>query len=223
MVNKINIAIDGPAGSGKSTTSKLLANKLGYKYLDTGATYRAATFLWLNNNSPTIEEFEPIFKRAKLGIKFDDQKQLIFLDDINISNEIRNQEVTKNVSFISAISYVRDKLVFVQREFASSKEVIVDGRDIGTVVLPDAELKIFLIASIEERANRRVVELQKMGHNVNFEQIKLEIQNRDNYDSQREISPLKKAKDAIEIDTTGLTIGDQVNNIYHLAIQKING
>lgn len=223
MRNKINIAIDGPAGSGKSTTAKLLANKLGYRYLDTGATYRAATYLWLSVNCPKIEDFCPILEKANIEIKFDEYKQLTFLNGEDVSTEIRSQEVTKNVSYISAIGYVREKLVAIQREFAKSKQVIVDGRDIGTVVLPDAELKIFLVASIEERAKRRAIELEKSGLSVNLNEIKTDIEKRDKFDSEREISPLKKAEDAIEVDTTGLTIGDQVNKIYDLAIKKING
>lgn len=223
MSNKINIAIDGPAGSGKSTTAKLLANKLNYKYLDTGATYRAATLLWLKSNSPSLEDFLPIFINSKLEIKFDTHKQLTFLNDEDVSEEIRSQDVTKNVSYISAVPYIRERLVKIQRDFSKSKQVIVDGRDIGTVVLPDAELKIFLVASIDERAKRRAIEMHKSGHQVNLDEIKLDIEKRDKYDSEREISPLKKADDAIEVDTTGMTIGDQVNVIYDLAISKING
>lgn len=222
MNNKINIAIDGPASSGKSTTAKLLANKLSYRYLDTGATYRAATYLWILNDKIDISEFQKVFEKSNIEIKFDGLKQLTFLNGIDVSLEIRNQEVTANVSFISSLEFVRTSLVNLQREFAKSKSVIVDGRDIGTVVLPDAELKLYLFASIEERAKRRHLEYQKMGQQIDFDTLKNEIANRDKLDSEREISPLRKAEDAVEIDTTGLTIGDQVNRIYKLALKKIN-
>lgn len=222
MKNNINIAIDGPASSGKSTTAKLLANKLNYRYLDTGATYRAATYLWILNNKLDIELFKSIFENAKIEIRFDGLIQLTYLNDIDISKEIRSQEVTTNVSYISSLEFVRTKLVALQRKFAESKSVIVDGRDIGTVVLPDSELKIYLIASIEERAKRRFLEYQKLGQDIDFETLKNDIAQRDKLDSEREISPLKKAEDAIEVDTTGLSIGDQVNLIYNLALEKIN-
>lgn len=219
---KINIAIDGPAGSGKSTTAKLLANKLSYNYLDTGATYRAATYLWLSENKPETEKFKLIFNTANIEIRFDNFKQLTLLNGQDISKEIREQEVTSNVSYVSSLDFIREKLVKLQRDFSENKGVIVDGRDIGTVVLPNAELKIYLVASIEERARRRALELDKLGVKVVLEDIKLDIERRDKLDSEREISPLKKADDAIEVDTTGMTIGDQVNHIYELAIKKIN-
>jgi cytidylate kinase len=223
MTKKINIAIDGPAGSGKSTTARLLANKLSYNYLDTGATYRVATYLWILNDKQEIIEYEKIFNNAIIEIKFDNFKQLTFLNNEDISEEIRMPEVTANVSYISSIGFVREKLVELQRQFAKSKGVVIDGRDIGTVVLPNAELKIYLVASIEERAKRRALELNKMGVKVNFDEIKLDIERRDKLDSEREISPLRKADDAIEIDTTGMTIGDQVNHIYELGLNVING
>lgn len=222
MKNNINIAIDGPASSGKSTTAKLLANKLNYRYLDTGATYRAATYLWIINDKIDIELFKSIFDEAKIEIKFDGLIQLTFLNGIDVSKEIRSQEVTSNVSFISSLDFIRTRLVALQREFSVSKSVIVDGRDIGTIVLPDSELKIYLIASIEERAKRRFLEYQKLGQDIDFETLKNDIAQRDKLDSEREISPLKKADDAIEVDTTGLSIGDQVNLIYNLALEKIN-
>lgn len=223
MIKKINIAIDGPAGSGKSTTAKLLANKLSYNYLDTGATYRAATYLWLQSNKQEIIEFENIFNNAIIEIKFDNFKQFTYLNNEDISEEIRMPDVTANVSYISSLGFVREKLVGLQRDFSKSKGVVVDGRDIGTVVLPDAELKIYLVASIEERARRRALELDKMGVKVNLNEIKLDIERRDKLDSEREISPLRKAEDAIEVDTTGMTIGDQVNFIYELGLKVING
>jgi len=219
---KINIAIDGPAGSGKSTTAKLLANKLSYNYLDTGATYRAATYLWLSENKPEIDKFKLIFNAANIEIRFDNFKQLTLLNGQDISKEIREQEVTSNVSYVSSLDFIREKLVKLQRDFSENKGVIVDGRDIGTVVLPNAELKIYLVASIEERARRRALELDKLGVKVVLEDIKLDIERRDKLDSEREISPLKKANDALEVDTTGMTIGDQVNHIYELALKKIN-
>lgn len=222
MQKKINIAIDGPAGSGKSTTAKLLANKLSYNYLDTGATYRAATLLWLNTGKPETSKFIDIFNNTLFEVKFDNFKQIMLIDGVDVSEKIRFQEVSENVSFISSLGFVREKLVGLQQEFAKAKGVVVDGRDIGTVVLPEAELKIFLVASIKERARRRLLELEKLNVVTSLEKVQEEIARRDKLDSEREISPLRKAEGAIEVDTTGMTIGDQVNIIYELALKVIN-
>lgn len=206
---KIRIAIDGPASSGKSTVAKILANDLGYTYLDTGAMYRTATYLALKaglgaDQVPAILELidqHPIrFGGAAEG------GQTVFAGDEDITLAIRQNDVTANVSWLSALPEVREKLVAEQQRIAKDGGIIMDGRDIGTVVLPDAELKIFLVASVEERAERRYKENLEKGIPTDLEALKQEIAERDHKDSTREVSPLKPAEDAIHFDTTGVSI-----------------
>ena len=202
------IAIDGPAGSGKSTIAKLIAEDLGLVYLDTGAMYRLVTLKALNDG--ILGNLDKIIKMLD-DLRIDIKKNGFYLDDTNVSEEIRKPVVSENVSDIAAIREVREKMVDLQRKFSKSKNVILDGRDIGTVVFPNADVKIFLIADAKERANRRYRELVAKGENVKIEEIYENILKRDKIDSTRNESPLKKADDAIEVDTTSKSI-EEVKN-----------
>ena len=209
------IAIDGPAGAGKSTIAKKVADSLGYVYIDTGAMYRAFTYELLTS-SISLSDIEEITKvLEKTNIEFKNNE--IFLNNLNVTNEIRSKNVTANVSAVSAIPQVREKLVDLQRKIASESNSILDGRDIGTVVFPNAELKIFLTASVKIRALRRYNELIAKDKNIDINEIEAEIEKRDKLDSSRETSPLIKAADAIEIDTSDLSIDEVVNTILKLA------
>ena len=210
------IAIDGPAGSGKSTIAKLIAEDLGLVYLDTGAMYRLVTLKALNEG--ILGDFEKI-KKMLNNLNIDIKENGFYLDNVDVSDEIRKPIVSENVSDIAAIREVREKMVDLQRKFSESKNVILDGRDIGTVVFPNANVKIFLVADAKERANRRYKELVKKGENVKIEEIYENILKRDEIDSTRKESPLKKAEDAIEVDTTKMTIEDVVKVVTAL-IQK---
>lgn len=218
----IQIAIDGPASSGKSTVAKIIAKDFGYTYLDTGAMYRAATYIALNNQvSPEessrllelLEQYPISFGRAETG------EQLVFVGDVDVTNPIRENEVTNAVSAFAAIPVIREKLVALQQEIAQQGGIVMDGRDIGTVVLPQAELKIFLVASVDERAERRYKENLSKGIETDLETLKEEIAARDYKDSHRETSPLKQADDAIYLDTTGLSILEVVEKIKLEAVK----
>ncbi len=205
------IAIDGPAGSGKSTIAKKIANLLGWTYIDTGAMYRAITLKILSANI-SLEDISGIqLLLNNTQIEFD--KSNIFLDGRDVTSQIRSEKIDKNVSAVSAISEIRLKLVQLQREYAVDHPVVMDGRDIGTIVFPDAKYKFFLTASPEERARRRYNQLFDKGISIPIEQIFNNIVRRDNMDSTREISPLKKASDAHLIDTDKLDIGEVVEVI----------
>ena len=197
------IAIDGPAGSGKSTIAKLVALELGFEYLDTGAMYRMVT-LRLVNKKISLEDIRSIEKELK-NMKIDILKNRFFLNNVDVTDEIRTPIVSENVSKVAKIKEIRYKMVELQREISKSKNTILDGRDIGTVVFPNAEIKIYLIADEVERAKRRYSEL-KNNSEISFEDVLKNIVERDRIDSTRVESPLKKAEDAIEIDTTGNTI-----------------
>ena len=211
------IAIDGPAGSGKSTIAKLIAEDLGLVYLDTGAMYRLVTLKALNEG--ILGNLDKIVKMLD-DLRIDIKKNGFYLDDTNVSEEIRKPVVSENVSDIAAIREVREKMVDLQRKFSKSKNVILDGRDIGTVVFPNADVKIFLIADAKERANRRYRELVAKGENVKIEEIYENILKRDKIDSTRNESPLKKADDAIEVDTTSKSIEEVKNEILYIIKQK---
>ena len=211
------IAIDGPAGSGKSTIAKLIAEDLGLVYLDTGAMYRLVTLKALNEG--ILDNLDKIIKMLD-DLRLDIKKNGFYLDDTNVSEEIRKPVVSENVSDIAAIREVREKMVDLQRKFSESKNVILDGRDIGTVVFPNADVKIFLIADAKERANRRYKELVAKGENVKIEEIYENILKRDKIDSTRKESPLKKANDAIEVDTTSKNIEEVKNEILYIIKQK---
>lgn len=208
---KIQIAVDGPAGSGKSTISKIIADKLNIIYIDTGAMYRAVTYAALNRELDLQDEVKISELSESLSIDFRDKS--IFLDGKNIDKEIRENMVSRNVSKVSAYARVRKRLVDLQRLFSEKKSVIMDGRDIGTVVFPNADFKFYLDASAEIRGKRRFLELREKGEHIPLEKIIEEIKTRDLSDSQRENSPLRKAEDAIIIDTGDMTVEEVVREI----------
>ena len=207
------ITIDGPAGSGKSTIAKLIAEDLGLVYLDTGAMYRLVTLKALNDG--ILGNLDKIIKMLD-NLNIDIKENGFYLDDIDVSEEIRKPVVSENVSDIAVIREVREKMVDLQRKFSESKNVILDGRDIGTVVFPNADVKIFLVADAKERANRRYKELVAKGENVRIEEIYENILKRDEIDSTRKESPLKKADNAIEVDTTSKNIEEVKNEILNI-------
>ena len=209
------IAVDGPAGAGKSTVSKIVARKLAYTYIDTGAMYRAVGLKVLVNGG-NFDEDSIVAAARDVDIKLDATGK-IFLDGDDVTTKIRTPEVSKAASDVAKIGFVRTKLTELQREMAAQGSVVMDGRDIGTQVLPNADLKIFLTASVDERARRRFDELKAKGHAADFDTIRDEIILRDKQDSQREIAPLAQAEDAILLDTTHLSIDQVVAKILELA------
>ncbi|WPX10025.1 (d)CMP kinase [Anaerocellum danielii] len=217
-MKKINIAIDGPAGAGKSTISKLLASQLGYIHIDTGAMYRAVGLKVLKNNiSPhDSRKIVEILNSTDIQIKLVDGKQLVFLDGEDVTEKIRQPEVSMYASDVSKIREVRERLVKMQQDLAKQKGIIMDGRDIGTHVLPDAELKVFLTATAEERAKRRFLELKQKGYEVDYYQLLDEIKKRDLNDMTREFAPLRVAEDAIVIDSTSLSIEEVLQKVLEL-------
>lgn len=212
------IAIDGPAGSGKSTTAKIVAERLGFTYLDTGAMYRALTYYALENkiNPADGNKLAEIAEQLPLEFRPKDGGNLVFLNGQDISKEIRTPEVTKNVSEISAHLLVRQAMVAKQKEFGKNGSIVAEGRDTTTVVFPDADLKIYMDASVKERAKRRLLDLSNMGIESNLSEQEQDINRRDKFDSQRQHSPLTIAEDAVVIDTTNLTIEKQVDRIVEL-------
>ena len=218
----IQIAIDGPASSGKSTVAKIIAKDFGYTYLDTGAMYRAATYIALQHQINPEESSQLLDLLDQYPISFgrsEDGEQLVYVGDVDVSHPIRENTVTNAVSAFAAIPAIREKLVALQQEIAQQGGIVMDGRDIGTVVLPKAELKIFLVASVDERAERRYKENLSKGIETDLETLKEEIAARDYKDSHRETSPLKQADDAIYLDTTGLTILEVVEKIKSEAVK----
>ena len=221
------IAIDGPAATGKSTSAKLVSQKLGFTYLDTGAMYRCVTLLVLRNNVEinNQDHLASLLKNFQLDIKKNGKDHLFLLDGENVSKDIRSSDVTDNVSAVSALPVVRKKLVSIQRAIADNKDSVVEGRDIGTVVFPNADVKFFIVADTLVRAKRRQLDLKRLGEKKTIDSLIKEIRDRDNYDSQRKISPLTKAIDAIEVNTTNTTIDEQVNfmvNKVKLLIKEKN-
>lgn len=194
MNKKLKIAIDGPAGAGKSTVAKLVADQLSYIYIDTGAMYRALTYKALKTSSNLHDGgvLQSLLKETEIELEITDAGQAVILDGKNVSEEIRSTEVTNNVSFVATPQKVREEMVRRQRRLAAQGGVVMDGRDIGTHVMPDAELKVFLVASVEERAKRRYEENRNKGYETSLEQLKEEISLRDKRDSEREFAPLKK-------------------------------
>jgi len=228
-LKKIVIAIDGFSSTGKSTLAKQLANKLGYVYVDTGAMYRAVTFYAMQINIITKNEFDKAKLIELLGdieLNFIFNETLgfgeIYMNGINVEKEIRSLEVSNFVSKIAEISEVRAKLVEQQQKMGEARGIVMDGRDIGTVVFPNAELKIFMTASAKTRAQRRFEELIKRGDNVSYEAILKNVQQRDHIDSTREDSPLKMTSDAIEIDNSNLSLEEQFELVYGIAKNKLN-
>lgn len=217
------IAIDGHSSTGKSSTAKELAKALNFVYVDTGAMYRAVTYFAFKNDMISLYHLDKnalinTLKEVKLNFVFDENKgfSIIYLNGINIENEIRTLEISQLVSQVAEISEVRKKLVEQQQEMGKNTNLIMDGRDIGTVVFPDADLKIFMTANAKIRAERRLEELKQSGENVNYEEVLKNIEERDYIDSNREDSPLIKASDAIEIDNSYLTKEEQFNQILEL-------
>ena len=211
----INIALDGPAAAGKSTIARQVASKLSMIYVDTGAMYRAITYKYLQNDKP--EDFKTLVNQTTLELTYDKSKgQRILLDNQDVTDFLRENDVTQNVSYVASKEPVRTFAVEKQKDLAAKKGIVMDGRDIGTVVLPDAELKVFMIASVEERAERRQKENEQRGIPSTLSQLKKEIEERDHYDMTRDISPLKKADDAVTVDTTGKTIEEVTEEIMTL-------
>jgi len=227
-MKKITIAIDGFSSTGKSTLAKQLAKKLHYIYVDTGAMYRAVTLFAMRSGfveSGKVDEEALEQKLDAIELKFEFNSNLgyaeMFLNGENVEKEIRTMPVSKNVSQVAVLEAVRKKLVAMQQAMGIDKSIVMDGRDIGTVVFPDAELKIFMTASPEKRAVRRYKELLDRGENVVYEDILENVQKRDYIDSNRAISPLKKAEDAIEFDNSDLGLEDQFQRIYEHSLRVI--
>ena len=224
-MKKITIAIDGYSACGKSTTAKALAAVLGYTYIDTGAMYRAVTLYFLDNYISLTNKKEIIDALSNIDVSFklnpETGKSEVCLNGLNVEKEIRKMRVTEKVSPVSAITEVRKAMVAQQQKMGKGKGTVMDGRDIGTVVFPDAELKLFMTADINIRAARRQQELFEKGQMVELNKIKSNLAERDHIDSTREEGPLKKAKDAILIDTSYITIEEQVDKIVELVVGKV--
>ena len=218
----INIAIDGPAGAGKSTIAKMVSAKLGYIYVDTGALYRTIA-LFISENNIADEDIEKSLPNAEVSLRFEDGAQHVYLGDRDVSALIRTPEISMEASRTSAMPAVREYLFETQQRIARENNVIMDGRDIGTVVLPDADVKIFLTASAEERANRRYKELSEKPGCPCYEEILSDIIERDHNDMNRKTSPLKQAEDAVLVDTTELNPEQSAEEITRIIREKLEG
>ena len=212
----LQIAIDGPAGAGKSSVAKVLARRLGCIYLDTGAMYRAVTWLALQKQVAfdDMEGIKDLLQTIDLEFKDVDGMQHLYCNGTDVTEAIRTPEISANVSAVSMIPQVREAMTAQQQKIAAGSDVLMDGRDIGTTVLPNARYKFFLTASLEERARRRALELEQKGIAVDMEQLIADIALRDKKDSEREVSPLKQAEDAVLIDTSSLTFDEVVENLF---------
>ena len=215
----VSVAVDGPAGSGKSTITKMVAKSLGFNYVDTGAMYRAITFNFLSNGLDELEEekIKELLSKTDFKVEYVDGVQYVYVNDVEVSDKIRPAEVSKFTSWFAKSPAVRDFLIDTQRNLANTNNIIMDGRDIASVVLPNADVKIFLTASVEERARRRVLDFERQGiKNVDFEKVKEDIKARDWQDENRDIAPLIKVESATLIDTTSLTIDEVVEKMTEL-------
>lgn len=224
MAKKISIAIDGPAGAGKSTIARRLARELGYRYVDTGAIYRTvAYFMDLWGVSPKdVDGIARYIDELTVGIEYDDNGvQHMIMNGMDVTEDIRSQDISQKASMVSAHAVVREMLLDMQREVARRFNVIMDGRDIGTVVLPQATVKIFLTASPEVRARRRTDELLAKGQKANYDTVLKEIRQRDYQDTHREIAPLKMARDSIKVDTSDMNLDQAVEAIREIILKKV--
>ena len=218
-----SIAIDGPAGAGKSSIAKALSKRLGYIYIDTGAMYRAVALFFVENNvsDGTDSRIESLLEKLEISIKYEDGAQKVILNGEDVTGKLRLEEIGKLASKFSAIGSVREKLVALQRKLAQKENVVMDGRDIGTVVLPNADLKIYLSASSKVRAKRRYLELLEKGHtDLDINEIEDEIIKRDEADMNREISPLKQADDAYYLDSSDMTLEEVVSKILSMVKEE---
>lgn len=225
MEKKISVAIDGPAGAGKSTIARRIAADMGYRYVDTGAIYRTvAYFMDLWGVSPKdVDGVNRYIDELTVGIEYDDEGlQHMIMNGMDVTGEIRTQEISQKASLISAHACVREMLLDMQRDVAKEFDVVMDGRDIGTVVLPKATVKIFLTASPEVRAKRRCDELTAKGQKAKYDTILKEIVQRDYQDTHREIAPLKMCRDSIKVDTSDMTIDEVVGHIESIISEKVN-
>lgn len=218
------VAIDGPAGSGKGTITKLVGKKMGLINIDTGAMYRCATLDCLNQNilPEELEKIEKVLETIDIRFERDNEKELVFLNGKNVTEEIRSTIVNSNVAKFAAIKIIRDKMTPLQREMGKTANIIMEGRDIGTVVFPDADVKIFLDCSIEERANRRFKQNQEKGINCTYEEVLESIKERHKLETEREVAPFVQAEDAIYVDSTKLTIEEVVEKIVKIIEEKRN-
>lgn len=221
----INVALDGPSGAGKSTIAKMLAKRLQYVYVDTGALYRSIAYYVISKGAdPKSEEaVVPLLNEVNVKLTYADGAQHVMLNDEDVSDKIRTPEISMGASAVSAIPAVREFLFSLQQNIAKENNIIMDGRDIGTFVLPDADVKIFLTATAEERANRRFKELSEKGDCSTYEEVLNDIIQRDYNDTHREIAPLKKADDAVEVDSTNLNLEQAVEEIYRIITEKTSG
>jgi len=221
---KIKVAIDGPAGAGKSSVAKMTAEKLGYVYVDTGAMYRAITWYILEMNLALNDQegIQSILEHIDLTLKPSEEGQQVWINDRNVTSLIRSPRINQYVSHVAQMSNVRQFLTDIQKMMSNEGGIIMDGRDIGTVVMPDAQLKIFLTASVQERARRRYVEMKAAGNEQDLDQLIKDISERDRMDEEREVSPLRQAEDAIHLDCSELSMHQVVDTIVELSISKIN-
>ena len=215
----VSVAVDGPAGSGKSTITKMVAKSLGFNYVDTGAMYRALTYNFLSNNLSELDEerIKELLSKVQFRVEYVDGVQYVYVNDEEVSDKIRTAEVSKYTSLFAKSPAVREFLIDTQRNLAGSNNIIMDGRDIASVVLPNADVKIFLTASVEERARRRVLDFERQGiEKVDFEKVKEDIKARDWQDENRDIAPLVQVESATLLDTTSLTIEEVVAKMIEL-------
>ena len=215
----VSVAVDGPAGSGKSTITKMVAKSLGFNYVDTCAMYRALTYNFLSNGLDELEEekIKELLSKTEFRVEYVDGIQYVYVNDVEVSDKIRTAEVSKYTSLFAKSPAIRDFLIDTQRNLANTNNIIMDGRDIASVVLPNADVKIFLTASVEERARRRVLDFEHQGiANVDFEKVKEDIKARDWQDENRDIAPLVKVDSATLLDTTSMTIDEVVKKMTEL-------